>query len=389
MIAKHALLKQAALLVICGLGFGMGAFGAPADIQSIQANLESVRKTAPIIRIRYKGKIRIIKGSMNEVSDPSRASEVGASIPNEDIVFETSKELICDFPRNRSWCKGTDWAVATKKDAGGTDRAFGYLRFAEGANNETELTCLSPKERIDPRSMSPGIKVPAEFSHFKLTADGPTPEFDFAVYPIYLSQGCLPAPDQAITAKLFLPAFNPEKWRVSGTTVLEGRELPVLVSSPDSAAGHYEYVLRPDLSYVPCRWTRYYEGVPLQIVTIAYDAVSSRPTLRGWTFQEYGTPGVLGREEIYTVESVNTLNSVDDSLFRISPKKGMIALDLNHQDFRVVGADSVRFSTNYEANDYLGRGKRVSAWGRVLIASSIVAAGIMVVTFWIRRRGKK
>jgi predicted ABC-type sugar transport system permease subunit len=122
---------------------------------------------------------------------------------------------------------------------------------------------------------------------------------------------------------------------------------------------------------------------------MAYDADLARPRLRSWTFQEYGAPGVLSREETYTVESNAPVEAIDDSLFRVVPAEGMIALDLGKLDFRIVGHDSVGFRTNYEANDYLARRAGIRFWTNVLILCAVLATGLGAIFYWVRRRKQR
>lgn len=335
------------ILLICGApGPATSASAGPPDLATIQASLESLRKTAAITHIRYKCRIRIVQRSMNEYLEPPRARGVGPFVPAEDMVAEVEYELLRDFRRNRSWSKGADYAVELTKDADGSDGLMGYCEFYEAAFDGRELTRLTPKQNVDPKSLAPGIKIPVEFSRYALQDGAEDPETDLGLYPIHLAEGSLPSPDEPITASRYLPPFAPQKCRLAGCTTIDGKELPVLVSTPVSGGVYDEFVLRSDLGYVPLRWTRYYGRRPYRVVNIAYDSASdTRPRLGGWTVQQYHSTGALDREETYTVQYLSHVDCAPDVKLRLTPTEGMIVLKLNSPNFtskRMIRSNSAR-----------------------------------------------
>ncbi len=385
---------SAAFLGLCVTtiaGFHGMARAKTPDLARIRASLDALRESAGIRHIKYKVKVRIIKGSRNEFMEPPRLPGSGVDVPSEDLVTEPPpREQIDDFPRNRSWGKGSSVRYSIEKDAGGSERMAPYFEFSESASDGIESISISPKDRIDPRAIPEGIKVPVEVHRSKVSDDRKNQTLEKRLYPLFLSEGSLPSPDQPLPGRGFLQAFAPERWRVSGSTLLDGRECPVLVSAPNQTGEYDEYTLRPDLHYVACRLVRYYKGDPTQVVAIEYQPLEGRrPRLKSWKIQDYHPAGVLFTEESFTVESVKHLDSVDDSLFKLKPEDGMIVMDLDRMRFGIAGDEAASFATQVDANAYLER--RAGSWNWVWIISlgALVVAGTGGVIVWARWRVSK
>lgn len=373
--------------LMTSIAIAESALGAPADLATIQASLESLRQSAGITQIRYRGNVRIVQGSMNDLLDQPRPRGTGPDVPARDIVQATQNEIVRDFRRNRTWSKGCEAHVKITKDANGNEQVLPYLQFSESTSDGIEAISVSPKGKREQQSIPSGIRVPVEVYRFKLTENGQDPTIPHDLYPVYLSEGCLPSPDGPLTMRRYLPAFDAGKWRITQFAKIDGHDCPILVSLPTDS-GHYdEYTLRPDLNYVPCRWVRYYKGHPTQVVTVEHEPLNGdRPRLMAWNIQTYRPAGVLFREETYRVDTIAHLNAIDEARFHLAPTDGMIVFDLNDTDYRIAGNEAVRFDTNFQANEFLDRSARAWKWiiwvavGAVIVA--IVGCGIC----WVRRR---
>ena len=350
----HACVVLALGLVF--IPFHVAAGKEQPDLATIRASLETLRKGAGIRHLKYSVKSRIIKGSHNNFLSPPRKPGKGVDVPREDVVIEPPpKERIDDFPRNRVWAKGSRVECKIEKFANGKEILAPYLVFSESAFDGKERISIAPKERIDPRAFPRDLKVPVEVHRFRLSDKSPKPEIDTSMYALFFAEGSLPAPDRPLTTISPLQPFVPESWRISGTTVLDGQECPVLASAPNAEWEHEEYTLRPDLHYVPCRWVRYHKGRPILMTALEYLPLEGlRPRLKSWNVRTY-YHGELIYEDTCTVEKYENLDFVADSRFKLKPVDGMILWDLNDMNYRVVGNETDTFDTPQDANDYLER----------------------------------
>lgn len=359
---------------------------SPPDLPAIQASLDSLRERAAYTQLRLREKVRWLKGFLSEGMEPPRLRGSGEDIPDRDVVLEAQRDLFLDFRRGRRWGKGSscDWTVA--KDSGGNDRFVGCLTHFESAFDGAETGILTPKNLMDTATLPRDGTLPKEFQRRRLVDGGKNGAVDFSHYPIYLMHGCLPAPDQKITAEQLLPPFQSRKWAIAGVVRKDNLELPILVSVPDSTSFTHEYTLRPDLAYLPCRFVRYYEGKPCRVVDIEYDmAESDNPQLKGWNVKEYFKPGVLDAELQYDVVLLSHPTSVADSQFRVSPPDGIIAVDWNGPYFYITGDESIRFRTLAEANEVLAQ--RVSRWPWMIVGC-IALLSIVLGGYALLRRAR-
>jgi hypothetical protein len=342
------------------------------------------RKTIVGLDIRFQVSTRVVRGSFTESAKREYPGASPTEVPDHDITLSYENRALIDFTTGRYAMDGYTPHFKLKTDSNNRPLLESYGEFAHSAFDGTRFYMLRPKQKLDPRSIPPGIKYPVEFLQLE-TKDGGT--IGAELYPIYIWAGTFIIHDDELKAVECRPTLDLSGCKIVGPVLIDGSNSIVVTTRAASSGAYSDLVLEMGSGLRPKTWTRYWRDGHRSVTELRYSPDATNigvPALVSWSVHDYDASFGLKRQSTVIVQSFIINPSFDKDGFRLSPSAGMVVqrgIDKSTV-FTVAGQPDVVFRTNYDLN----RTIEGSRWGWGSILAVIGGIGLALVAVLVVRK---
>jgi hypothetical protein len=351
------------------------------DIAAVKSAIEGTRQAVRSVDMRYSVKVTMFRGSLTAAARFDFPALEG-DVPASEELLSYENQLLIDFATGRFAMDGSTDHFKVRLDEVGKVIVDSYTIYSRSAFDGSRVYMLRPKDKLDPRSVPPGIKYPVEFLEFDSKDGG---EVSDELLPLYLWSGALPLSDVPLQPTTSRAALDFKRCRAVTVPTSDGRGAVVLTTWPTSSGAYSEFVLNAIYSFRPTKWIRYSPNGARIVADIRYRVLQAEgvPIVESWTTQQYSSTGALQRQVDVSVLSFKPNPQFDDGRFRLQPTSGMVVQEgiSSGTSFKRAG-DSVSFQTNYELNHYMEETEW--SWSAVAGIIAIIVCLILVTAILVR-----
>jgi hypothetical protein len=374
--------------IVCSAILGLcwflcwSAFAQPTNRSDLMAkqstDIERLRSKVKTLACDMSVEVVVCKGAMNEAAEVRFRKKLETTLPPDDYIVELTKSVLFDFANGRYSANGLDHRVMLELDTRGAPTAVFFREWAATAFDGTHLRSVTPREKLNPKSIPRGIKYPVEFWESKVDETDPT-TFDVALAPLFWCGGAIS--DRAFTTKSMRGPVPLRQWNVKPAAQGDRGKLISLVSPPGQFGEHCELVV-PETAFQPVKCVFNNGKRVTSLIEVSYQDTDMGRVPREWIVKELRGDGKLNSQQTYKVKSIRLNPSVNSDSFVLVPTNGMVVESRDGKSliFAMHGKQ-LRASTNFALNSLIDQ-----QWHRAGLVLLAIAAFAVIVFVVFRRR---